>query len=109
MYLASVMEVGLRVNKVDKTALGVLGVVVAAAGVNYVICRLRNGRFVQPGEPDSCISPAIREGIKAGLFKLLRVPLSMQPGIDYVLRSPDLYDVYARSYHLQVPAEFFGD
>ena len=92
------------------------GAAVTAAGafaLNYLGCRSRKGWYVEPGRPDECLPPAIRSGLKAGIFNALKVPPLMQLGIETLVsqantptREPDLIDdVTGQPYWVRLPEE----
>lgn len=95
--------------KADQAALAVFGGVIGAAAVTYLVCRLRDEWYLQQGQPDRCVLPAIQAGLQAGIDRLFGpIPLPVQAGIDYVLRSPDLYEPYGGAYFLRLSSESFG-
>lgn len=47
-------------RKEEKFLVGVLLAVVVAFAVSYLVCRSRKGWYLEPGQPDECLPPAIR-------------------------------------------------
>jgi len=68
----------------DKAALGFIGVFAGAAALagvtDYLMCQTRNQRFIQQGQLDQCLLPAIQSAFLSGLLAAIfgPIPLPLQ-------------------------------
>jgi hypothetical protein len=70
---------------------GFLSAIALAGAVDYVFCCIRNRCYIQGGEIEKCVVPAVQNALVAGLLAKMfgPVPLPLQI-IDFVLQNRDL-------------------